>query len=218
MARPDTNHEEKKAQIVEAALKTFANHGYEGTSNKIIAEEMKVLTGQGFSPALIYHYFPDGKAELFATVMQHFSPLNELSQAVQEDTEAPPEIFLRKVAQTFVVLFRSNPNASRLLRIIVSEAPRYPEIAQHLVGFMASKLLFPMFAYFIHQHEIGRLKPVQIPNTLFQFFGPLFFHVLMSDAVGKSAPFPWPSDDDVVENHVQAFLHGLALEKAGPEG
>ena len=38
MARPATHHESRKAAIIEAALDCFATHGYDGATNKLIAE------------------------------------------------------------------------------------------------------------------------------------------------------------------------------------
>ncbi|NJN65274.1 MAG: TetR/AcrR family transcriptional regulator [Chloroflexaceae bacterium] len=93
MARPKTNHEEKKARIIQAAMAVFAHHGYEGTTNKLIAAEVRRRTSETFSPALIYHYFPDGKPQLLATVMQQYQPLQALGQAVREASDAPRRMF-----------------------------------------------------------------------------------------------------------------------------
>lgn len=58
---------ESRARIENAALGLFAEHGYDGTSVRMIAE------GAGISPGLLYHYFPSKEAllrALFETTMR----------------------------------------------------------------------------------------------------------------------------------------------------
>ena len=53
MGRPATRHEERKDQIIDAALEVFSQKGYDGTTNHLIAHAAGLN-----SAALIYHYFP----------------------------------------------------------------------------------------------------------------------------------------------------------------
>jgi AcrR family transcriptional regulator len=62
---------ESRARIVDAALHLFAEHGYDGTSVRMIAERA------GVSPGLLYHYFPAKEALLRA-----------LFEATMEDVRA----------------------------------------------------------------------------------------------------------------------------------
>jgi AcrR family transcriptional regulator len=55
-----------KAEIVEAAKRCFAQHGYRGTTNKMVA------AGAGVAPALIYYYF-DSKESLFVAVFDQMA-------------------------------------------------------------------------------------------------------------------------------------------------
>src|SRR4051812_13519410 len=49
-----------RTHLLDAALRAFATHGYEGASIRDIATEAKVATG------LLYHYFPSKQAVLQA--------------------------------------------------------------------------------------------------------------------------------------------------------
>lgn len=216
MARPDTNHEEKKAQIIEAALRTFAEYGYEGTTNKLIAEEVKRSTGQSFTPALIYHYFPEGKLQLFTAVMKQYEPLQAVSHSILEDMEAPPEVFLKRVARAYLQIF-NNPNALGIMRLLITEGPRHPEIAQQMVANIAPLFIFPLGAYLMQQAELGRLRPVTMPTTIVEFYGPLFAGKMLGNILKDASPFPFPTDEELVETHVQTFLHGLSREAASQE-
>src|SRR5690348_3160304 len=109
MARTPIYHEEKKAQIVQAALATFARYGYEGTTNKLIAEEAGKLIGsegKPISPALIYHYFPKGKSELFEACLAQFPPLHQLRDTIVGNLDQPPQVFIRVVARTYNELLK----------------------------------------------------------------------------------------------------------------
>ena len=52
----------RREQILEAAVRLFAQYGYDGTSTRQIAQEVHITEG------LIFHYFPT-KADLLAAVL-----------------------------------------------------------------------------------------------------------------------------------------------------
>src|SRR5438309_1471106 len=62
--------EERRQQIVEAALRVFARKGFTEATNRDIAQEA------GVTPGLIYHYFTDKRAVLDVIFTEH-SPLGE---------------------------------------------------------------------------------------------------------------------------------------------
>jgi AcrR family transcriptional regulator len=94
MPRPPTNHEARKAQIVEAALDCFARHGYEGATNKVIAEAAGMK-----SAALIYHYFP-GKESLFQACLERVSAFDTMRSLLEEHQDDPPDVYLRRAGRT----------------------------------------------------------------------------------------------------------------------
>ena len=102
MARPPTHHESRKAAIVEAALDCFARHGYDGATNKLIAEAAGMK-----SAALIYHYFPS--KEILSSVpgacqrvrMQPREHLGGRARMI-------PDVFLRQVGRTYPGLMRED--------------------------------------------------------------------------------------------------------------
>lgn len=209
MARTKTTHTEKKSLILQAAIKTFAQYGYEGTTNKLIAAEVRRSSGSSFTPALIYHYFPEGKLQLLSNIMQQYSPLQELGRAVREQTDSPPDVFLPAVAYAYIRLF-DDPETARLFRIFFTEGPRYPELVQGITERIFPLIMIPMVQYLQRQVQQGTIKPVQPLAAVFQFFGPLLMRGLLKENLNTiTPPFPMPSDQEMIENHVQTFLHGL---------
>ena len=209
MARPATNHETRKAEIVAAAIKSFATYGYEGTSNRTIAHE-----GGFKSPALIYHYFPGGKPALFQACLEEFQPLKTFQHSMDSDFDAPIEIYLRKLAANYLEMVQDE-TTGRLIRIILTEAPRFPELVEIIPRRMVPVMVYPTLAYLGKYAASGRLQINQPVAMVMQFFGPLFARTIlrMVGVSEKVVPLPFPSDEEFVESVVKTFLHGI-LKKA----
>ena len=55
---------ETRKKLIETARKAFSENGYKGASVRNISKSINV------SESLLYHYFPNGKRELFAEIMK----------------------------------------------------------------------------------------------------------------------------------------------------
>lgn len=112
MGEPSTRRlapEERKALLVAAAEETFAARGYTQAG---LAE---VATLAGVSKTLLYHYFPDGRPELYREVMERL--VGDVVEAVQAAVRAPTTTERRLAALVTTVLgyFDERPDAYRLL-------------------------------------------------------------------------------------------------------
>lgn len=112
----------KARQILAGAKSVFLERGYEGTSVEEIARRAQVSKGT------IYNYFPD-KQTLFAAVVN--GECQKQSQRIFEIDRNGEDIetLLRDIALHFVELFLS-PFAQNVFRIVIAEAPRFPELGQ----------------------------------------------------------------------------------------
>ena len=112
MGEPGTRRlapEERKALLVAAAEETFAMRGYTSAG---LAE---VATLAGVSKTLLYHYFPDGRPELYREVMERL--VGEVVESVQVAVRAPTTTDRRLAALVAALLayFEDRPDAYRLL-------------------------------------------------------------------------------------------------------
>ncbi len=112
MGEPSTRRlapEERKALLVAAAEETFATRGYTQAG---LAE---VATLAGVSKTLLYHYFPDGRPELYREVMERL--VGEVVETVQAAVRAPTttERRLAALVTTLIGYFDERPDAYRLL-------------------------------------------------------------------------------------------------------
>lgn len=112
MGEPGTRRlapEERKALLVAAAEETFATRGYTQAG---LAE---VANLAGVSKTLLYHYFPDGRPELYREVMERL--VGEVVESVQSALRAPTTTERRLAALVSALLgyFEDRPDAYRLL-------------------------------------------------------------------------------------------------------
>src|SRR5215831_3225423 len=102
-----------RAKIVESALTLFAQHGYESTTIKQIAEHA------GISQGLMYHYFV-GKEDLLRMVFRRcVEPLRQMMEALDE-TPAPQQKLEWLIRQVFEIA-KNDQTAARLFYALRSQ-------------------------------------------------------------------------------------------------
>jgi AcrR family transcriptional regulator len=101
--------EERRTLLVAAGEETFAARGYTQAG---LAE---VATLAGVSKTLLYHYFPDGRPELYREVVERL--VGELLEEVRAAVRAPmsSERRVELLMRALLSYFEANPAAYRLL-------------------------------------------------------------------------------------------------------
>lgn len=122
MSERAAGSEEKRRQILDAAVRVFARKGFHTSRVGDIAEEAGVAHG------LLYHYF-SSKDEVLETVFrENWGVLLERIDAVEEGNE-PPSEQLRHVA---VILLRTWLHTPDVVRVLVREIARSPEVQDRI--------------------------------------------------------------------------------------
>jgi AcrR family transcriptional regulator len=195
---------DRRGQIVDAAFEEFSEKGFKGATIKSIARAAGLQ-----SPALIYWYFPDKEA-LFREVLGSKIPV---LRAVREPTgllDQPPDRVLPTIARGYLSTF-DDPAAQRMVRLIMGEAIRRPEIAQLFGSAVIKRVLGFLKRYMERQVELGRLRPHDVRSSARAFIGmllpqaggKLFFPAIREDGL---------TDEEHIENAVNLFLEGLRPE------
>ncbi len=111
------SQEEKRRQILEAAVRAFARKGYHACRVGEIAEEAGVAYG------LVYHYF-GSKEEVLETIFR--DTWTQMLARVHEvqDEGGPAAEQVRKVTALLLRTWRRDPD---LVRVLVHEVTRSPE-------------------------------------------------------------------------------------------
>lgn len=101
--------EERRALLIGAAEETFAARGYTQAG---LAE---VATLAGVSKTLLYHYFPDGRPELYREVMERL--VGQVVEAVRSAVRTPTarDRRLDDLVAALLGYFEDHPDAYRLL-------------------------------------------------------------------------------------------------------
>lgn len=192
---------DKRQQILDAALRTFARYGFHKATIKRIAEEAGLK-----SPALIYWYFAN-KDELFHAVLMQLSPLLQQVTSPATLMGRPPQEVLTLVAQSYLSTF-NDPDTLYLFRIFISEAARRPEVGEHFAQTGVMTVLNFLVMYFQHQVELGRLRPHDPQTSARAFLGTLVTYVLGREIFPPlRANLPEPGA--YVRDIVGIFLDGL---------
>ncbi|HVM58001.1 MAG TPA: TetR/AcrR family transcriptional regulator [Gaiellaceae bacterium] len=122
MGERSTGSEEKRRQILDAAVRVFARKGFHTARVGDIAEEAGVAHG------LLYHYFASKDEVLEAVFRENWSVLVERVEAVEESGEAAREQ-LRHVAAIVLRTWLHQPD---VVRVVVREIARSPEVQQRI--------------------------------------------------------------------------------------
>jgi TetR/AcrR family transcriptional repressor of mexJK operon len=118
--RRAVQREERRAAILTIARRHFHDHGYGGTSMSAIATEL------GGSKGTLWAYFPS-KEELFAATMEEL--IAEYVPFLHLEAWELIEPALTRYAEHFL-RFTLSPKVIALNRIIIAEAPRFPEVGR----------------------------------------------------------------------------------------
>ncbi|MFC5750581.1 TetR/AcrR family transcriptional regulator [Actinomadura rugatobispora] len=153
--------EQKRSAIIDAATGLFLDSGYDGTSLARIAE------AAGVSRATLFKQFPTKAALFDAIVTEYWKVEGEGGLDLRPgDLRAG----LTAVGRRYVALL-TRPRMVALFRIVIAEAPRFPELGQ--TQFKRGKM--PYFTsvrrYLEAEHEAGtvRLDDPELATT--QFLG-----------------------------------------------
>lgn len=148
--RPTSNQSERlRAVILDTALHAFMKHGFEAATIESIAREAKV------AKITIYRQFID-KEGLFREV-SHYAQSN-IQRHLQSgiDVNGSVEQVLRQMIARLQEAL-TNPDYLAVLRMVICDAPRFPDIAASVLS-DTDYALAPVIAYLQQQCNNGVLQ------------------------------------------------------------
>ena len=200
MARKPASGEDRRKQILEAALKVFAERGFKGATNQAIAKEAGDI-----SPGLIYWYF-ESKEDLFFAIIKERLAAGTLPIPIDQLKAFPPEHVLPMIAHFALSRF-DNQETINIFKIFAGEAA-YSERIRAIANKNINQLLEPLSTYLEAQMEQGRLRhedPLLAAQTLVvSLFANVMRRQFLADPILLSY-----SADQLVNTVVGIFLRGL---------
>lgn len=144
MARTPRIAEDRREQIIDAAMRVFAEKGFARATNRDIAHEAGITTG------LIYYYFKS-KEDLLRAALEERSPIHVMTQITPEMLEQPPQVLLPLVIARVLHLVESERFVG-MIRVLLPEmlhgstevAPIALDFFRRMIGFLESYLRLQM--------------------------------------------------------------------------
>ena len=153
--------QEKRTAILEAATGLFLSEGYNGTSLANVAR------AAGVSTATLFKRFPT-KADLFSALVTEYWASESQEAAMPEPGD--PRKGLTAIGRDYVALL-AQPQMVSLFRLVIAEAPRFPELAK--THFALGKLpYFESVRHYLQAEQAAgtmRISDPQMATT--QFLG-----------------------------------------------
>jgi AcrR family transcriptional regulator len=196
---------ERREELIDAALATFARRGYQGASLKEIA-----LTA-GVTDGLLIHYF-GSKANLLRAVLAERGSIAEAVEEIMDSApDADPAVVLRYVASRWLDALQGR--AKPLVGILISEARSNPDVAEALAAH-TQRTLAPTERMLARLAERGHLRAEHLPIAARMLQWSLVWYAFWRD-VSPSASLP--DTEEWVEGLTTILLHGLApIPSASP--
>jgi AcrR family transcriptional regulator len=197
--RPGPPPEDRRRQILDAALKVFAEKGFKGATNQDIAD------AAGISPGLIYWYFDSKEDVLFALIENRVSP-GGFPVPFEHLTTFPPEQVLPMLAH-YGLSRLDNQDTFNLLRLFMGEAIRSEQI-RAIANHHINRLLDTLAHYLAAQMDQGKLRrddPLLCAQT---FLAGLMASMIRRQFLADPRLLSYTADE-IVNTVVGIFLRGM---------
>ncbi|MDT8974724.1 TetR/AcrR family transcriptional regulator [Paenibacillus sp. chi10] len=162
-----------KDQIIDAAVASFAEHGFYKTTTA------KIAKSAGVTQPYVFHFFKS-KEELFIAVLDRAT---EKIEEAFSSVDAPPEQFVETMGRAFGKLIETHRDEMlvTMQAFTTSEPAIRDSVRDHFTA--------------IHQTVIRRFEQAGIPNAKFaasMFIGSGLI-ITMSEVLEAPNLSPWPS-------------------------
>ena len=200
--------EERPAEIIAAALETFAERGFAATRLDDIAERAGVTRGT------LYLYFPS-KEDLFkAVVRQAIVPVIARGEAMLGQSQESSSALLAKILLMIPGVVADSP-VSAMPKLMISEARNFPDLAQFYLQEVIRRGRKLVTAIIERGVERGEFRPVDMDHVFYCVVGPVLLTMLWKHSF---EPYDGKRLDAqaVCRAHVDLLLHGLLKREAAP--
>ena len=177
---------DKAQTILAGALEVFTTQGYAAASMDRIAK------ASGVSKPTLYTYF-NNKEGLFIALIQQMTGEHQqlLSVAATPDHPMPPEQVLRKMATLVIDKFSRNQTLLTLMRLIIGESERFPELAKTFVQEVKKPMLEKLVAYLKTQPQLNLADPMVAARM---FAGSLVHYLIVQELMHGKEILPLERD------------------------
>lgn len=173
----------KREQILQAALETFLDLGYEGSSMNLVAERAGVIK------QTIYSHFTD-KETLFTNVIAAMTVDQAQGIFSTKSVEGKTPEQILKAFGDFLLSRYSDPSYAKLLRTIIGESGRFPKVAQLFTRATIKPGIGLLTSYFVNHPDINLSDPEAFARI---FIGSLIHQSMQQNLLYGKTLLPFDS-------------------------
>lgn len=153
----------------------------------------RIAKAAGVSKPTLYSYFQD-KEFLFIALIQHLTQmpsqiLSNLHSA--SNAQSSPDQILHHLATSVLKEFASNPSLMSLMRLIIGESERFPELAQTFVREIQKPIL-ERLSFFLSAHPHLHFPDPEVAARVFA--GSLIHYLIIQKVMHGEKIMPLESD------------------------
>ncbi len=198
--RQRLSREERRARIIDAALRLFAGRGFSGTRTREIAELA------GISETLIFQHFKT-KEDLYRTALRELFGQHPVMPEVEGKMAEKDDFGV--FSSLALHLIKHNRQDRRIMRLAIFSALEGGHFAEIVQGKETGPPLPELLGGYIQQRiNEGAFKKVNAQIASQLFIKTVFMYVADQEASITGPPLPF-SDEETVETLVRIFLDGL---------
>ena len=200
--------EARPAELLDAALTLFVEKGFAATRS----EEVAVRAGE--SKGTLYLYYPS-KEELLKEVVR----ANVVNQ-IAEGTDIIRQ-FEGTTSELLALILRlwwervGETRASGILKLMMSEARNFPDIANFYVDEVIEPSHAMLAAMVQRGIDRGEFRAVEVDDVVHALVGPLLFLVMNKHSLGACTAGHKLDPKAIIEAQIDLVLHGLEPRGSG---
>jgi AcrR family transcriptional regulator len=191
--------EDRREQIIDAAMRVFADKGFARATNRDIAQEAGITTG------LIYHYF-DSKEALLKAIVQKHSPAKLMRSLSPQMLALPPQVGLPAILRPILSMVEGE-RFVQLLRLFLPEVIQNPAAASSgLLAFHEGMAVLE--EYFSAKMLNGELRQADPSLSAQVLMSSLVGFVLRRQILRDPVALGY-SQGELIDSVVETVLRGL---------
>jgi AcrR family transcriptional regulator len=193
------DRDERRRQILAAALSCFADRGFSGTTTRELARRV------GITEAALYRYFPSKESLYSAMLDEKMSPVDVVDYMAPLEAAGDDRAFFRELARELFRRLESDPD---LLRILLFTGLEGHALSGPLFATRVRRMREFITDYVARRIGVGAFRAVDPVLAARAFLGMVFDHIHVRLIYGQAEAYPH-SLDEVAETFADIFLGGV---------
>ncbi|GCE14831.1 TetR/AcrR family transcriptional regulator [Tengunoibacter tsumagoiensis] len=200
----------KREQVLEGARRVFLRDGFAAVSTDLLAREARV------SKRTLYAYYPS-KEELFVDVLRGLT-IDDPRTKVLDFLQTVSPGSLEELRQVLIELAEKmltsmmNPDYLRLLRIIIADSHRFPQLAELVRSTIPQQGLKEVGCMLQRARAKGVPLEVDTESLTRLFLGPLLTYVLIDGLLQPDRQPQLPAHDKLL-TIVHLYLKAIVVHE-----